>query len=205
MCLVFFPLECLLFFSSNMALMLPWYMIFLVTSYPCSIKNILTHRIGGITLFTAMSLASVELRLLIFCFDETLIGHPRPMLIHAPVWLFISLCTAKDASTHHLITPSGRPLTFFNIRERKRLKIIALQFQLQSLWAFCYVCSGSLHGLFARDQTEEQKKKQGQELGTANGTTKVRAKLSFLSSHVLLSSCVPKQLSWAKTMALRLR
>eukprot|EP00957_Ditylum_brightwellii_P157812 12011958-Ditylum_brightwellii.AAC.1 len=55
--------------------------------------------------FTPTSSASVELRVLIFCFVDMEYGLPFPNVIVAPVWLRICGWTAYDASTHHLMTP----------------------------------------------------------------------------------------------------
>ena len=52
--------------------------------------------------FTPTTLASVELRVLIFCFNEIDMGHLFPICMVAVVWLCIFECTTNDASIYQL-------------------------------------------------------------------------------------------------------
>ena len=74
-----------------------------LTVYPCISRKCRTHDTMYCASFTATTSPSVELRVLIFCFEDMDIGQLFPIVIVAPVWLLMLGCTAKDASIHQLI------------------------------------------------------------------------------------------------------
>ena len=99
MCLVLLLLNCLLFFSSMIALRLSWYMTLLWIIHPWYFRNYWVNITWVSTSSTPTSLASVELLVFSFCLLDCTYAPPVPMVMKPPVWLLISLCTAKDAST----------------------------------------------------------------------------------------------------------
>jgi hypothetical protein len=81
---------------------------------------------------TPMTSASVELLELSFCFWHILNNMPMPQEIPPPVWLFMSMCTANDASTNDFILPmSTHPKTNLSSRVPRRYCSTRLSF-LQS-------------------------------------------------------------------------
>ena len=108
----FFLLDLFPFFSSNIALMLSWYNIFLEIPYPWASRKYLFHSIYGIASSAPMSSASIELFVFSFFFFDILIIYPRPSFpidIVPPVCPHILSWAAYDASTHHfsIFTPSA--------------------------------------------------------------------------------------------------
>ena len=105
MCLVRLLLEARPFVSSSIALLLSWYKMLLLTANPWAFKKRCTQSICRIKLSTATIYLSVELRVFSLCLVDLSKGNPVPMVIAPPVCLFISGCTANDASTYQLKTP----------------------------------------------------------------------------------------------------
>ena len=103
MCLVLLDLDIFPFDSSRMALLLSWYMMLSVMSYPYAYMKCLVYCTCGIASCVPISSASVELFTFILCFQENLVTAPPPMLIIYPVLPLQSSCISEDASTYHLI------------------------------------------------------------------------------------------------------
>ena len=76
--------------------------MFCLTEYCWALIKYLVWRIGDKAWSAPTSLDSVELLVLIWCLFEKLMAAPLPSDIIAPVWPLQSLCTAWDASIHHL-------------------------------------------------------------------------------------------------------
>ena len=64
----------------------------------CDSKKFFIHMTNSIVSLTLTRSASVELFVLIFCFDNKYNKLPCSNVRHAPVWLLQSGCTANDAS-----------------------------------------------------------------------------------------------------------
>ena len=76
--------------------------MFSFTGKPCHARNLFVHRTFAILSSTAITSDSVELRELTFCLLEPLVRAPLPMVKTAPVWLFMSACTANAASMYQV-------------------------------------------------------------------------------------------------------
>jgi hypothetical protein len=85
-----------------MVLMLSWYRMFSLIPFSCASMKYLVHIICDIASSAPTRSASVELRVLIFCFFYMLDMEPLPMDMVAPVCPQQSPWVAKEASTHHL-------------------------------------------------------------------------------------------------------
>ena len=75
------------------------------TWYPCASRKCLVHTTCDISSSTPTNSALVELLVLSFCLVKSEFAAPRPKVNVAPVWLFMSLCTANYASTCHRSIP----------------------------------------------------------------------------------------------------
>ena len=122
MCLVLLVLDHLpnlsscmvLVLSCSNTLVLPSAFLFTTVSWCCicQSKNNLLHTKKFIALPITTRSVSVELLVLIFCFRDIDIRALLPMIMAAPVWLRMSSCTAKVASTLHVKIPvSSRPIS----------------------------------------------------------------------------------------------
>ena len=67
---------------------------------------------------TATSSASVELRVLSFCFRDKDTTAPRPMVVDIPVWDFMSGCTAKATSMLHVMVFEKFPFSQLGITSK---------------------------------------------------------------------------------------
>ena len=73
-------------FSMIVALLLSWYNMLDVITYPWYSKKYLVHNIWCSASSTLMSSVSVELFAFNFCLHEKLITDPLPKVIIVPVW-----------------------------------------------------------------------------------------------------------------------
>ena len=127
-CLVFFKLDFFPFIIRRMVLWLSWNMMFLSTVYTCPWIKYSVHTTGPIISLTTMSLMSVEIRTLIFCFHNPILLAPAPRDIMPPVCPRQSSYVENDVSTHKFITESmsafkislnpNAPLMYFITRFR---------------------------------------------------------------------------------------
>ena len=89
----------ILFVSNKIALALSWWNV-VSQSYPCCFRNVLVHNKCNNTSFTATNYDYVEIFVLILCFIENFRISTLSMVNKPPVWPFISVCTAKVASSY---------------------------------------------------------------------------------------------------------
>ena len=89
-------LSCLtrLFFPKSFSGFLTWHLLYK-----------LVHSTMLITSSTPTSSDSVELFVVIYCYWDPEIGDPVPRVKQYPVWLFMSMWTANDASILHTMLP----------------------------------------------------------------------------------------------------
>ena len=99
-----FPALFLPFSTSNIVLLLSWYRIFSLIRYPCVSTNNCVHSIFVLPSLHPTSSNAVELCVFIFCFKDLDWTAPLPNVITTPVCDQKSGCTAKLASTYHLMT-----------------------------------------------------------------------------------------------------
>ena len=81
--------------------------------------------------FTPTISASVELRVLIFCFVDIYIEHPFPIDMVASVWILILGCTTKDVSIHQFneLIPSVCKVILSSLVSLRNLKHLPSFFQ----------------------------------------------------------------------------
>ena len=123
MCFVRFMIESLAFFSMSIALMLYWRNLISSTAYTCTSTDYLDHRHCGKTLSATTILDSVEILPFILCFCNISIIYHDTMDIITPVCPLQSGSSAKDVSSHHLMTLK---LTSLSMSGRFRVPLMYL-------------------------------------------------------------------------------
>ena len=105
-CLVRLPLEALPFRSNRIELLLSCNNKFSMIPYPCDNRKERVQQIIGIISSTPTNSLSVELHVFNFCFVETEMGNSLPIVNPPPVRPRMFGCTANEASTYHINSPS---------------------------------------------------------------------------------------------------
>ena len=127
----------ILFFSNKIALVLYWCNVG-PHSYYYWFRKLLVHKCFDKTSFGDTNSTSVELFVLRFCFIKLFWITTLPMVNTPPLWIFISKCTAKSASTYQSSMVILLILNFrLSFREAWRY-LISLNnlFQLSPVWSF---------------------------------------------------------------------